>query len=137
MLEPYAVKVACTVLRGGGAGNSTSLPDPSAAGAEYIVMTEPTRVPAFRVHKVTLGGLIPIGRYFHCIYCDQDLTDWVMKQPPAEVSACPNCQARIEERDIAQAQRDTKLGCLWTVLSVVVLILLVLIPTVIAKVLGK
>src|SRR5262245_31391647 len=28
MLEPYALKGACTVLRGGGWGNPTSLPDP-------------------------------------------------------------------------------------------------------------
>ena len=27
MLEPYALKGACTVLRGGGEGNLTSLPD--------------------------------------------------------------------------------------------------------------
>jgi hypothetical protein len=30
-LEPYAVKVARTVLRGGGDGNVTSLPDPQAS----------------------------------------------------------------------------------------------------------
>jgi len=29
MLEPYALKSACTVLRGGGGGNLTSLPDRS------------------------------------------------------------------------------------------------------------
>ena len=34
MLEPYALKGACTVLRGGGEGNLTSLPDYSRANAD-------------------------------------------------------------------------------------------------------
>jgi len=33
MLEPYEGKLSCTVLRGGGAGNSASLPDQRTAGA--------------------------------------------------------------------------------------------------------
>jgi hypothetical protein len=32
MLEPYASKGACPVLRGGGGGNATSLPDQQTAG---------------------------------------------------------------------------------------------------------
>jgi DNA-directed RNA polymerase subunit RPC12/RpoP len=81
-------------------------------------MDDKTQEPAFSVHRVTIGGLIPLARYYNCIRCDQELTDWVLKQSPAESSACPNCEARIDERDIAQAQRDTRLGCVWTLVGV-------------------
>lgn len=87
-------------------------------------MDDHMRVPAFNVHKVTLGGLIPLARYYHCIYCDHDLSDWVMQQSPSEPSACPNCEVPIFEKDISQAQRDTKLGCLWTLVSIALLILI-------------
>ena len=57
MLEPYALKGACTVLRGGGAGDSTSLPD------------RPTWAPGREpraVHRVPSAcarfGLIPARR---------------------------------------------------------------------------
>ena len=86
-------------------------------------MDDSARVPAFAVHRVTFGGLIPLARYYNCIHCEHDLTDWVMKQSPRESSNCPNCEVRIDARDIAQAQRDTKLGCLWTPVSIVCLLL--------------
>ncbi len=86
-------------------------------------MEDQPRVPAFNVHRVMLGGLIPLARYYNCIHCDQDLTDWVMQQSPGEPATCPNCAARVDERDIARAQRDTKLGCLWTVGSIACLLL--------------
>ncbi len=56
-------------------------------------MDDQTRVPAFNVHRVLLTGLIPLARYYNCIYCDHDLSDWVMKQSPTEPSFCPNCEA--------------------------------------------
>ena len=86
-------------------------------------MDDHTGVPAFSVYRVTYGGLIPLARYYHCTRCEHDLTDWVMKQSPSEPSTCPNCEVRIDEKDIAQAQRDTKLGCLWTLVSIAGLIL--------------
>lgn len=85
-------------------------------------MDDQTRVPAFSSHRVLLAGLIPIARYYNCNYCDHDLSDWVMQQSPSEPSTCPNCEVRIDERDIAQAQRDTKLGCLWTLVSIACLL---------------
>jgi DNA-directed RNA polymerase subunit RPC12/RpoP len=86
-------------------------------------MDDQSHVPAFSVHRVTLGGLIPLARYYNCMRCDHYLTDWVMKQSPSDPSTCPNCEVRIDERAIAQAQRDTKLGCLWTLASIAGLIL--------------
>jgi DNA-directed RNA polymerase subunit RPC12/RpoP len=85
-------------------------------------MDEDLHVPAFIVHRVTFGGLIPLARYYYCIHCEHELTDWVMQQSPSESLACPNCEARIDARDIAQAQRDTKLGCLWTPVSIACLV---------------
>jgi len=81
-------------------------------------MDDPTRVPAFNVYRATIGGLIPLARFYTCIYCEQDLTDWVMQQSPGQPSACPNCEVDIDEKDIAQAHRDTKFGCLWTLVGV-------------------
>jgi hypothetical protein len=75
-------------------------------------------VPTINVYRVELG-FIPLTRYYHCVYCEHDLTDWVVEQPPGEPSACPNCEGHIAARDIAQAQRDTKYGCLWTIASIV------------------
>jgi hypothetical protein len=92
--------------------------------AEKTPMDDRTRVPAFTVHRMTLGGLIPLARYYYCIHCEHDLTDWVMKQSPSEPSTCPNCEVRIDERDIARAQRNTKLGCLWTLVSIACLFLI-------------
>jgi hypothetical protein len=91
--------------------------------AEKLLMDDHTRVPAFSVYRVTLAGLIPLTRYYSCIHCEHDLTDWVMKQSTSEPSTCPNCEVRIDERDIAGAQRDTKFGCLWTLASIAALIL--------------
>ena len=85
-------------------------------------MDDQTRVTAFKVDRVMLAGLIPIARYYYCAHCEHDLTDWVMKQSRSESSTCPNCEIRIDERDIAQAQRDTRLGCLWTLVSIVCLL---------------
>lgn len=75
------------------------------------------------VCRVTFGGLIPLTRYYYCPRCEQDLTDWVMTQSPSERSACPNCELGIGAPDIARAQRDTKLGCVWTLASIVGLLL--------------
>ena len=79
--------------------------------------------PTINVYRVQLGGVIPLTRYYYCIYCEHELTDWVMEQSPSEPSTCPNCQAHIAEKEIAQAQRDTKYGCVWTLVSIVGLIL--------------
>ena len=87
------------------------------------MLDDHSRMPSFNIHRVTFGGLIPLARYYNCIHCDQNLTDWVMKQSPSEPSTCPNSQIRIDEGDIARAQRDTKLGCLWTLASIAGLIL--------------
>jgi hypothetical protein len=92
--------------------------EPSAAPRD-----ERTPGPAFHVDRVLLSGLIPIARYYTCIYCGHDLTDWIMTQSINEPSLCPNCEIPISERDIARAQRDTKLGCLWTLLSIACLLL--------------
>ena len=86
-------------------------------------MDDQSHVPAFGVYQVTLGGLIPLTRYYNCIHCEHDLTDWVMKQSPSEPSTCPNCEVGIDESDIAQAQRDNKFGCLWTLASIAGLLL--------------
>jgi hypothetical protein len=80
-------------------------------------------VPTINVYRVELGGVIPLARYFSCAYCEHDLTDWVMEQRSSEPSTCPNCGALIAEKDIAQAQRDTKYGCLWTLASIVGILL--------------
>jgi hypothetical protein len=85
-------------------------------------MHDQSQEPAFHVHRVMLGGLVPLARYYNCIRCDHDLTDWVMEQSPGQPS-CPNCEARIDEKDIAQAQYDTKFGCLWTIASIAGIIL--------------
>ena len=83
-------------------------------------MDEPiSHVPAFSVYQVTMGGVILLTCYYSCIHCEHDLTDWVMKQSPSEPSACPNCEVRIDERDIAKAQRDAKREPLWTLVSIV------------------
>ena len=86
-------------------------------------MDDHTHAPAFSVERVLLCGLIPIARYYSCIHCGQDLTDWVMSQSLSEPSTCPSCEVEINERDIARAQRDTKFGCLWTLVSIVWLVL--------------
>jgi DNA-directed RNA polymerase subunit RPC12/RpoP len=86
-------------------------------------MDDDPAAPGLIVHRVTFGGLIPLARYYNCTRCDHDLTDWVMKRSPNEPSTCPNCEVRIGETDIARAQRDTKLGCLWTLVSIVGLVL--------------
>ena len=86
-------------------------------------MDDRSHVPTLDVCRVALGGVIPLTRYYSCMRCEYDLTDWVTEQPPGESSHCPNCEVRIDERDIAQAQRDTKLGCLYTLTSIVGLIL--------------
>jgi DNA-directed RNA polymerase subunit RPC12/RpoP len=86
-------------------------------------MDDRTQEPAFHVDRVLLSGLIPIARYYSCIRCGHDLTDWVMTQSPNQGANCPQCGVRIDERDIAQAQRDTKLGPVWTLLTIVCLIL--------------
>jgi hypothetical protein len=78
---------------------------------------------ALIVHRVTFGGLIPLARYYYCGHCEHDLSDWVMKRSPSEPSRCPNCHADVGEKDIARARRDTKLGCLWTVVSIFGLLL--------------
>jgi hypothetical protein len=93
-----------------------------AENAGPTAMDDQTRVPAFKVDRLMLAGLIPIARYYYCAHCEHDLTDWVMKQSRSESSTCPNCEIRIDERDIAQAQRDTKLGCLWTLVSIACLL---------------
>ena len=80
---------------------------------------EDPQAPAFRVHQATMCGFIPLARYFSCARCERELTDWVMKQSVGEPSACPNCEVRIGEKDLAQAQRDTKLGCLRTLVAIV------------------
>ena len=80
-------------------------------------------VPTINVYRVEFGGVIPLTRYYSCVHCEHDLTDWVEKQSASEPSSCPNCGVRIDERDIAQAQRDTKFGCLWTLASIVGIIL--------------
>jgi hypothetical protein len=97
--------------------------NPRSAEVECAVMDDDTETPSFTVHRVTFGGLIPLARYYNCTRCERDLTDWVMKQSPSEPSSCPNCKVRIGERDIARAQRDTKLGCLWTFVSIAGLVL--------------
>ena len=86
-------------------------------------MDDQTRIPAFNVHEATMGGLIPLARYYYCISCEHDLTDWVMKQSAGVSSICPNCQVHIDEKDIAQAQRDTRFGCLWTIVAIASLFL--------------
>src|ERR1019366_1334838 len=55
-LEPYAVKVACTVLRGGGDVNVSSLPDPS---EEHPSQGTPNGRPA---HTVGPAHLSRAGR---------------------------------------------------------------------------
>jgi hypothetical protein len=82
-------------------------------------MDDPLHAPTLDVHRVTLGGLIPLARYYSCIRCDHDLSDWVMEQSACEPSPCPNCHASIDASDIAQAQRDTRFGCFWTLASIV------------------
>lgn len=88
--------------------------------------------PAFIVIKMTIAGFVPTGRLYYCIYCEQDLSDWVMKQSPDEPAACPHCEVPIEAAQISQAQRETKIGCL---LSLVGFASLLLIPVAIAAVL--
>jgi hypothetical protein len=85
-------------------------------------MEDHAPAPAFSVNRVLLCGLIPIARYYNCIHCGHDLTDWVKTQSLSEPTSCPNCKAGIDKRSIAQAQRDAKLGCLWTLVSIACLL---------------
>src|SRR5262249_39723691 len=71
MLEPYALKGACTVLRGGGEGNLTSLPDyfysRSNSAAVLVTSTDRefnTRRPAGSslAHLLSGGDLHDTGR---------------------------------------------------------------------------
>ena len=88
--------------------------------------------PAFIVVKMTIAGFVPAGRLYYCVHCEQDLSDWVMKQSPDEPSACPHCEIPIAAEQIFQAQRETKIGCL---LSLVGFASLILIPAAIVGVL--
>ncbi len=89
----------------------------------HLAGNDQTGVATFRVHQVRLAALLPLARYYNCFHCQHELTDWVMKQAPTKPSACPNCGFRIDEKDIAQAQRDTKLGCWWTLVGVALVLL--------------
>jgi len=40
-----------------------------------------------------------------------------MKQSPDRPSACPKCDLSIKAQHIAQAQRESKIGCLLTLIA--------------------
>ena len=88
--------------------------------------------PAFIVVKMTIAGFVPSGRLYYCSQCEHDLSDWVMTQSPDGASACPRCKVPIAGQQISQAQRETRNGCL---LSLVGFALLLLIPAAIVAVL--
>jgi DNA-directed RNA polymerase subunit RPC12/RpoP len=77
--------------------------------------------PAFIVYKVTMSGVVPLARYYHCAGCERDLSKWIMQQTPGEASACPHCEIPIDAQQIAQAQRETKMGCFYTIASIALL----------------
>lgn len=80
--------------------------------------------PAFIVYRMTIAGFMPSGRLFYCIRCQQDLSDWVMTQSRSETTACPHCEAPVDAEHIAQAQRETKMGCLWSLVGFACMLLL-------------
>ena len=86
-------------------------------------MDDRPHAPAFNVYLVELCGIIPLTRYYSCVHCEYDLTDWITKQSPGESSACPNCDVRIDESDIAQAQHHDKFIYLWMLAKIAGLIL--------------
>ena len=93
-------------------------------------MQDETRPSPFIVYKSSIG-FIPVDRSYYCIACEQDISLWVLKQPRDEDTACPHCGMPIDAEHVAQAQRETKFGCL---LSIVALASLFLIPAAIAVV---
>ena len=78
--------------------------------------------PAFVVHKAELGFL-PIGRFCYCALCEEDLTNWVEKQAPDKTASCPRCGAQIEAAQIAEEQRQTRIGCLLSFAGALVFLL--------------
>jgi len=61
-LEPCAVKVASTVLRGGSGSNATSLPDYITVARRLARLYPSFRVPKSRWHK----SFVFNGRLFEC-----------------------------------------------------------------------
>lgn len=89
--------------------------DPAKRG-KPLTLTDHELSP-FLVYKTTMLGFVPVGRLYYCIRCEQELSEWVMKQPADESSACPHCHYPIQAEHIAQAQRETKVGCLLSLLG--------------------
>jgi hypothetical protein len=108
MLEPYALKGACTVLRGGGEGDLTSLPEHFAPQIAEISLTRPWKrrgkLPDQRLENVKVHAL---GDLSLALSGERDepscqcasLENFLIVSPPfAETSAASRCSGAFESR---------------------------------------